>query len=593
MRRLLLLLHCFCLQAFAAVAPEGGESLLSPGIESFRFVRDVETAEASIIEVADQPFTRAWKVETKVQPANPWKVQLVAFSSAGVRRGDTLWARFFLRCAASREESGEGRVTLVFETADERHDKSIDLTVGAGKEWKEFAFPFSCRHDLPPGRAQIALRAGFRPQTIEIGGFEILNYGASRRIADLPRSRAGYAGREADAPWRAEADARIEKIRKGDYRVRMLHPDGRPRAGEKFAYRLRRHDFGFGTAVDSSVLLRDNPDGERYRQIIDRYFSRVVYENELKWHTWEQHGPEEHARTLRSFDWFAERGIAMRGHVLLWPGWQYLPASARALRDDPAALRAHADRHVREMVGRTRGRFTDWDVINEPYAHNDLMRVLGDEVMIEWFKAARDVDPKVKLFINDYAGLANEGMDTPHKDHFEKTARYLIEKGAPIGGIGLQCHFGWSVTPPQAALRELDRWGKLGLEVQITEFDVETTDEELQADYTRDLLTLAFSHPSVTAIMIWGFWEGRHWKPDAALWRRDWSIKPNGKVWTELTSDRWHTRGEATADADGWISFRGFHGQYEISSPAGGMSPSKVNLTPASPSIEARSVSPP
>ena len=511
-----------------------------------------------------QPFATAWKVKTKVQPANPWKVQLVTRSIAPVKRGDTLWARFFLRCTASRQESGEGRLTLVFETADERHEKSIDLTVGAGKEWKEFAFPFVCRHDLPADGAQIALRAGFRPQTIEIGGVQILNYGTSRSISELPRSRADYPGRETDAPWRAAAAKRIERIRKGDYRVRLTDPQGTPLAGVPVKFALRRHGFGFGSAVDSSVLLRDEADGECYRDIIDRHFSRVVYENELKWHTWERHGEAEHTRSLRSFEWFAERGIAMRGHVLVWPSWQYLPASARTLRDDPAALRRHTDRHIREMVGRTRGRFADWDVINEPFAHNDLMKILGDQVMIEWFKAAREADPLVKLFLNDYAGLANEGLDTPHKDHFEKTTRYLIENGAPIDGIGLQCHFGWSITPPEAALKELDRWGALGLEVQITEFDIETTDEELQADYTRDLLTLAFSHPSVTAIMIWGFWEGRHWKPDAALWRRDWSIKPNGKVWVDLTTHEWHTAGDAVTDENGWFSFRGFHGVYQV-----------------------------
>jgi hypothetical protein len=57
------------------------------------------------------------------------------------------------------------------------------------------------------------------------------------------------------------------------------------------------------------------------------------------------------------------------------------------------------------------------------------MEILGDEVMVEWFKAAREADPEVKLFLNDYAGLANEGLDTPHKDHFEKTTRFLIDQG--------------------------------------------------------------------------------------------------------------------------------------------------------------------
>lgn len=554
----------------SAAAPSVGNSVISPDLAAFTFVSDgPQQAVGEIVPVEGQSFATAWRIEVLAQPPNPWKVQLVTRSIASVKRGDILWARFFLRCTASRQESGEGRLTIVFETGDDKHDKSIDLTVGARQEWKEFAFPFICRHDLPAGGAQIALRVGFRQQTVEIGGIEILNYGNTRKLTELPRTRADYPGREADAPWRKDAAARIEKFRKGDFRVQVKDAAGAPLAGAKVKYALRRHGFGFGSAIDGALLLGNTSDSQRYRETIDTHFSRVVYENELKWHSWETNDEARRLTSVRSFDWFTERHIGMRGHVLVWPSWQYLPQPARALRDDPAALRKLTGQRIRDMVGRTRGRFIDWDVINEPFAHHDLMDILSDDMMVEWFKAARESDPEVKLFLNDYAGLANEGLDTPHKDHFEKTTRFLIDKGAPIDGIGLQCHFGWSVTPPELALKELDRWGALGLEVQITEFDVETTDEELQADYTRDLLTLAFSHPSVTAIMIWGFWEGRHWKPDAALWRRDWSIKPNGKVWSDLTTREWNTTGEALTDADGWISFRGFHGRYTLATGEG------------------------
>jgi GH35 family endo-1,4-beta-xylanase len=578
----------------SVAAPSGGIPVISPDLAAFTFVSEgPQQAVGEIVPVERQSFATAWRIQVLAQPPNPWKVQLVNRSTSAVKRGDTLWVRFYMRCPASSEESGEGRATIVFETDDDGHEKSIDLTVGATGDWKEFTFPFPCRHDLPSGGAQIALRAGFRPQTIEIGGIELLNFGPARGTADLPRSRTDYPGREPGAGWRAVAHERIEKIRKGDFRVLLSDAAGNPLPGARVSYSLHRHAFGFGTAIYSSFLLGDGADFERYREKVERYFPRVAYGNELKWPSWEQADAASRARTMASFDWLAQRDITIRGHVLVWPSWQYLPASAAALRDDPAALGKHTDRHIRDMVGLTRGRFVDWDVINEPYAHNDLMRILGDEVMVEWFKAARESDPGVKLFLNDYAGLANEGLETPHKDHFEKTTRFLSDKGAPIDGIGLQCHFGWSVTPPELALKELDRWGALGLEVQITEFDVETTDEELQADYTRDLLTLAFSHPSVTAVMIWGFWEGRHWKPDAALWRRDWSIKPNGRVWVDLVTRKWHTAGETVSDADGWISFRGFHGIYQVDSAGGPGIPAKhVVLNAANPSAQVTLVNP-
>lgn len=41
-------------------------------------------------------------------------VQLTTLPTAALKRGDVLWARFFLRCTASLQESGEGRLTLVF-----------------------------------------------------------------------------------------------------------------------------------------------------------------------------------------------------------------------------------------------------------------------------------------------------------------------------------------------------------------------------------------------------------------------------------------------------------------------------------------------
>ena len=56
-------------------------------------------------------------------------------------------------------------------------------------------------------------------------------------------------------------------------------------------------------------------------------------------------------------------------------------------------------------------------------------------------------------------------------------------------------------------LRLLDRYARLELPIKITEFDVDVADESLQADYTRDFLYAAFSHPSVSGIQLWGFWK--------------------------------------------------------------------------------------
>ena len=118
----------------------------------------------------------------------------------------------------------------------------------------------------------------------------------------------------------------------------------------------------------------------------------------------------------------------------------------------------------------------------------------------------------------------------------------------------------------------LDRLAKLGLPIEATELDIVTGDEQLQADYLRDHLIAFFSHPATTGVVMWGFWEGRHWRPSAALWRRDWSIKPNGKAWTDLVRHQWWTDAKGTTDSRVPARYGASLGDYEVTVAGGGKS---------------------
>src|SRR5690606_20613867 len=100
------------------------------------------------------------------------------------------------------------------------------------------------------------------------------------------------------------------------------------------------------------------------------------------------------------------------------------------------------------------------------------------------------------------------------------------------------------------------------LKFRITEFDVNTEDEALQADYTRDLLTISFSHPQMEGVQHWGFWENAHWRPAAAMIRADWTEKPNATAFRELVYGDWWTDVSVQADAAGTTAGRGFKGRY-------------------------------
>jgi hypothetical protein len=134
----------------------------------------------------------------------------------------------------------------------------------------------------------------------------------------------------------------------------------------------------------------------------------------------------------------------------------------------------------------------------------------------------------------------------------------------------MQSHFNNTLTPPDRVYEILDRFAALGLDIKITEFDINSTDEAAQADYTRDYLTICFSHPAVKGFYKWGFWEGRHWRPNAAMFRRDWSEKPNAQAWRDLIYKDWWTTADGTTGEEGKYAVRAFQGTHAVEVEHGG-----------------------
>ena len=159
----------------------------------------------------------------------------------------------------------------------------------AGAAWKKVTLPFAVTRDYAEGEAEVAFTLGMAAQTVEIGGIELLNYGTTKKVADLPFTRIGYQGSEPTAAWRKAAEARIEKIRKGDLTVVVKDAAGKPVPGAQVAVRMKKHAFLWGTAVNAASFSngRMAPENlERYKQEILKNFNVAVMENENKWPQW-------------------------------------------------------------------------------------------------------------------------------------------------------------------------------------------------------------------------------------------------------------------------------------------------------------------
>lgn len=551
------------LGALGIAQPDGGLDVLgADAFAAFEYPRNSSDVSVQIVRVQGQSFDRAWRA-TGLRPLEqPYFAQLGASNGTVIARGDAMLVQFWARAVG-----GAARTEFVFEQNRDPWDKSVSFELRLRPDWTFYSVPFHAAQDFAVGGAWARFRLGYAGQTFELGGFALKNFSKARALKDLPFAGFDYAGREPSAAWRAAAKARIEQLRKADLRVRVVDKNGEPVPDASVRVSMKRHAFAFGSAVDAKMFLGDSPDGRTYRKTVLERFNRVVLENDLKWPVWECCRRNEAITALKVL---RENGIEVRGHNLIWPCQDSycLPEDlARMLeKGDAAGVRARIDAHLQDILAATRGQLVDWDVVNEPSANKRLAKLLGEDEIAAWFRRVHQLDPNARLFVNDYGNL---GECCGYETELKRITRRLLELGAPIGGLGLQAHFGYSLTPPDELFSRLTDLAQFGLPLEITEFDIDTTNERLQADYLRDFMTLAFSHPAVTGILMWGFWEGQHWRPDAALWRKDWSLKPNGRAWLDLVFKTWWTDAAGHSDASGRYATRAFLGEYSLSASVG------------------------
>jgi GH35 family endo-1,4-beta-xylanase len=495
-------------------------------------------------------------------------------SQRSIAKGQPLLARFAARTLRAKQEAGEATFFFYFQQAASPWDKCITLQMSVGSDWQWFEIPFVAHRDYPAGEATANLSFAALAQSLEITPPEVFSFDPAVPLEALPRTRFTYEGREPDAAWRAVALARIETLRTAELRVRVVDSTGHPVPDARVEAALRTPEFYFGSEIDSHLVAQDSPQAEKYRSVFLENFDTAVIGNGLKWQRWINRRarggvlwPRE--ETLRALDWLdAQPGLRLKGHVLVWGGWNFTPELVRALPDREARLPDLLRAHITDILTATRGRLAVWDVLNEPLNEPDYLNLLGEEASAGWFKQARELAPEAALFINEYRMLAG-GESRAYVEKYLDLVKRLRAHGAPIDGIGIQGHLGQQVMPPARVLADLDVLAAAGLPVHITEFDINTADEQFQADYTRDFLIACYSHPSVTGFFNWGFWEGSHWIPQAAMFRRDWTPKPNAAVWRELVLEKWRTRIDATTTPDGLVSARGHRGQYTVTATLG------------------------
>lgn len=196
-------------------------------------------------------------------------------------------------------------------------------------------------------------------------------------------------------------------------------------------------------------------------------------------------------------------GIKLRGHCLMWHAqigeWMYKDEKGDLVSKEK--LFQNMKHHITAIVERYKDVIYAWDVVNEaisdggwqggrrgmgehpsPYRNSPLYQIAGDEFIKKAFIYAREADPNVLLFCNDY-----NAADPGKRDRIYNMVKSMKEEGVPIDGIGMQGHYnvyGPSMEDVDAALT---KYSTIVKHIHITELDIRANQEMGgQLNFSRD-----------------------------------------------------------------------------------------------------------
>jgi endo-1,4-beta-xylanase len=378
----------------------------------------------------------------------------------------------------------------------------------------------------------------------------------------------------------SDINARIAALRMGDIVVKA-------KPGSEVNIQQLRHEFLFGTAISDELAEKhkksmSSKNRKMFLKILGENFNYAVHENALKWYDCEvKENKVDYYLADRIWELCSELNIPMRGHCVFWDKDEYIMPWLKKLNNEE--LHAAVVRRALDVTKHFKGRINEFDLNNE-MVHNDFFRRrLGYGIVNEMAWLVKSVNPDVVLFVNEYGILCDGGFNL---ESYITQIKNLLASGVPIGGIGCQGHQGTpykSTMSAEHVQKTLDLISKFGLPLKITECLFDAEDEKTQAEEMRKIFPVYFAHANVEAIIMWGFWAGAHWEPWTALWRKDWTITPQGEVFRDFVFNKWWTKVSGKAEKNGIFKARAFYGDYSITSDG---KTKKVTLSKNNKSIE-------
>ena len=261
-----------------------------------------------------------------------------------------------------------------------------------------------------------------------------------------------------------------------------------------------------------------------------------------------------------------EKGIGIRGHVLVWDAYMTEWFFREGFKGDgmivgKEEMQKRVKSYIEDVVTHFETEFPGvvycWDVVNEAVADEVNERVadndfhlrksrggspnlfygtMGEDYVKYAFKCAREtvnkVNPDIKLFYNDYNTFYED-----KRDAIVRMIKYINNEEKLCDGLGMQGYIGGygsqdgCMNPNDLVLIKtaIKMYSDLGLEVQLTEVAVRNYEKDQIPQHAKfygqlfsTIISAVSEGANFTGITIWGI------SDNPGMSRTDYSYKMNG-----------------------------------------------------------------
>ena len=332
-----------------------------------------------------------------------------------------------------------------------------------------------------------------------------------------------------------------------------------------------KHGFKMGTVINPQQLNKKS-----YTDMIEADFNSITAGNEFKAYSLLNQGASQQTENgMPAMNYtladniakFAqEKGIGVRGHVLVWDAYMPVWFFKEGYKNDGAfvssdVMKKRLQYYIEEVVAHFENNYPGvvycWDVVNEAVADGANEAAAGDPRMIRTsrsgtpnyfyevigpdyvelsFKYARQAvnktNPNIKLFYNDY-----NTFYSPKREAIGKLIESINKDEKLCDGVGMQGYVGGygqqsgCMNPNDIKLfgNAIKFYSEMGLEVQVTEMALRNYEKEKASEHEafyenffKMLAAAADEYHTLTCVAIWGICD------NPSMPKNDYSYKMNG-----------------------------------------------------------------